>query len=139
MEQGRLAACHAFGVQANSFPNLLPYGIYTIPEISVVGKNEQELTEAEIPYEVGRAVYKEIARGQIVGDQAGLLKILFDPETRKILGVHIIGDGACELIHIGQAVMSLGGTLDYLRDTVFNYPTFAECYKTAAFDGINRL
>ncbi|MAO56331.1 MAG: Si-specific NAD(P)(+) transhydrogenase [Rhodospirillaceae bacterium] len=139
MEQGRLAACHAFGVEANSFPNLLPYGIYTIPEISVVGKNEQELTEAEIPYEVGRAVYKEIARGQIVGDQAGLLKILFDPETRKILGVHIIGDGACELIHIGQAVMSLGGTLDYLRDTVFNYPTFAECYKTAAFDGINRL
>lgn len=139
MEQGRLAACHAFGVEANSFPNLLPYGIYTIPEISVVGKNEQELTEAEVPYEVGRAVYKEIARGQIVGDQAGLLKILFDPETRKILGVHIIGDGACELIHIGQAVMSLGGTLDYLRDTVFNYPTFAECYKTAAFDGINRL
>ena len=139
MEQGRLAACHAFGVEAHSFPDLLPYGIYTIPEISVVGKNEQELTEAGTPYEVGRAAYKEIARGQIVGDQAGLLKLLFDPDTRKLLGVHIIGDGACELIHIGQAVMSLGGTIDYLIDTVFNYPTFAECYKTAAFDGVNRL
>ena len=139
MEQGRLAACHAFGVEAHSFPDLLPYGIYTIPEISVVGKNEQELTEAGTPYEVGRAAYKEIARGQIVGDQAGLLKLLFDPDTRKLLGVHIIGDGACELNHIGQAVMSLGGSIDYLIDTVFNYPTFAECYKTAAFDGVNRL
>ncbi len=139
MEQGRLAACHAFGVEAHSFPDLLPYGIYTIPEISVVGRNEQELTEAGMSYEVGHASYKEIARGQIVGDQAGLLKLLFDPETRKLLGVHIIGDGACELIHIGQAVMSLGGTIDYLIDTVFNYPTFAECYKTAAFDGVNRL
>ena len=139
MEQGRLAACHAFGVEAHSFPDLLPYGIYTIPEISVVSKNEQELTEAGTPYEVGRAAYKEIARGQIVGDQAGLLKLLFDPDTRKLLGVHIIGDGACELNHIGQAVMSLGGSIDYLIDTVFNYPTFAECYKTAAFDGVNRL
>ena len=139
MEQGRLAACHAFGVEAQSFPDLLPYGIYTIPEISVVGKNEQELTEAGITYEVGHAAYREIARGQIVGDQAGQLKLLFDPDSRKLLGVHIIGDGACELIHIGQAVMSLGGTIDYLIDTVFNYPTFAECYKTAAFDGINRL
>lgn len=139
MEQGRLAACHAFGAAAHSFPDLLPYGIYTIPEISVVGRNEQKLTEAGIPYEVGRAAYREIARGQIVGDQAGLLKLIFDPETRKLLGVHIIGDGACELIHIGQAVMSLGGTIDYLIDTVFNYPTFAECYKTAAFDGVNRL
>lgn len=139
MEQGRLAACHAFGVEAHSFPELLPYGIYTIPEISVVGQKEQELTEAGTPYEVGHANYREIARGQIVGDQAGLLKLIFDPDTRKLLGVHIIGDGACELIHIGQAVMSLGGTLDYLVDTVFNYPTFAECYKTAAFDGINRL
>ncbi len=139
MEQGRLAACHAFGAAAHSFPDLLPYGIYTIPEISVVGRNEQELTEAGIPYEVGRAAYREIARGQIVGDQAGLLKLIFDPETRKLLGVHTIGDGACELIHIGQAVMSLGGTIDYLIDTVFNYPTFAECYKTAAFDGVNRL
>lgn len=139
MEQGRLAACHAFGVEAHSFPDLLPYGIYTIPEISVVGKNEQELTEEGIPYEVGHASYREIARGQIVGDQAGLLKLIFDPYSRKLLGVHIIGDGACELIHIGQAVMSLGGSIDYLIDSVFNYPTFAECYKTAAFDGINRL
>ena len=139
MEQGRLAACHAFGVEAHSMPELFPYGIYTIPEIATVGRNEQELTEAEIPYEVGRAAYKEIARGQIVGDQDGLLKLLFDIESRKLLGVHIIGDGACELIHIGQAVLSLGGSIDYFIDTVFNYPTFAECYKTAAFDGINRL
>ena len=139
MEQGRLAACHAFGVEAHSMPELFPYGIYTIPEIATVGRNEQALTEAEIPYEVGRAAYKEIARGQIVGDQDGLLKLLFDIESRKLLGVHIIGDGACELIHIGQAVLSLGGSIDYFIDTVFNYPTFAECYKTAAFDGINRL
>mgnify|MGYP001202020860 FL=1 len=139
MEQGRLAACHAFGVEAQNMPGLFPYGIYTIPEISTVGRNEQELTEAGVPYEVGRAAYKEIARGQIVGDQDGLLKLLFDIESRKLLGVHIIGDGASELIHIGQAVLSLGGSIDYFIDTVFNYPTFAECYKTAAFDGINRL
>ena len=139
MEQGRQAACHAFGVEADSVEEHFPFGIYTIPEISVVGKNEQELTEAGIPYEMGRAAYKEIARGQIIGDETGLLKLLFHIETRKLLGVSILGEGASELVHIGQAVIAMGGTIDYFVDTVFNYPTLAECYKTAAFDGINRL
>jgi len=139
MEQGRLASCHAFGIPANSVPELFPYGIYTIPEISTVGRTEAELTEAGIPYEVGKAHYREIARGQIIGDQSGLLKLIFHLETRKLLAVHIIGSGASELIHIGQAVLAFGGTVDYFVETVFNYPTLAECYKTAAFDGINRL
>lgn len=139
MEQGRLAASHSFGVAAKSMPGLFPYGIYTIPEISTVGRNEAELTEAGIAYEVGKARYNEIARGQIIGDTVGLLKLLFHYETRELLGVHIIGEGASELIHIGQAVLGLGGTVDYFVNTVFNYPTLAECYKTAAFDGLNRL
>jgi NAD(P) transhydrogenase len=139
MEQGRLAACHAFGVKTNHSPELFPYGIYTIPEISTVGKNEEELTQAGIPYEVGKAQYREIARGQIIGDQTGLLKLIFHLETRELLGVHIIGEGASELIHIGQAVMAFKGKIDYFINTVFNYPTLAECYKTAAFDGVNRL
>ena len=139
LEQGRLAACHAFGVEAKSTPALFPYGIYTIPEISYVGKNEEELTQANVPYEMGKASYREIARGQIIGDSIGMLKILFHRETRELLGVHIIGESASELIHIGQAVMSLGGKIDYFVNTVFNYPTLAECYKNAAFDGVNRL
>ena len=139
LEQGRLAACHAFGVPARSVPELFPYGIYTIPEISIVGKNEQELTENGVPYEIGKARYREIARGQIIGDDDGLLKLIFHVNTRKLLGVHIIGEGASELIHIGQAVLAFGGTIDYFISTVFNYPTLAECYKTAAFDGVNRL
>ncbi len=139
MEQGRLAACHAFGVEARSVPERFPYGIYAVPEISMVGKTEEELTEAAIPYEIGKARYKEIARGQILGDVTGLLKLIFHSETRELLGVHIIGEGASELIHIGQAVLSFGGKIDYFIDTVFNYPTLAECYKVAAFDGVNRL
>jgi NAD(P) transhydrogenase len=139
MEQGRLAACHALGVPANSVPELFPYGIYTIPEISTVGRNEEELTEQGIAYEVGKAQYREIARGQIMGDSTGLLKLIFHTETRALLGVHIIGEGASELIHIGQAVLAFSGPIDYFVNTVFNYPTLAECYKTAAFDGINRL
>ncbi len=139
MEQGRLAVCHAFGVKAQSVPERFPYGIYAVPEISMVGKNEEELTEASIPYEIGKARYKEIARGQILGDVTGLLKLIFHSETRQLLGVHIIGEGASELIHIGQAVLSFGGKIDYFIETVFNYPTLAECYKVAAFDGINRL
>ncbi len=139
MEQGRLASCHAFGAPAVSVRNTLPYGIYTIPEISIVGQSEEDLTEAGIPYEVGKASYKEISRGQILGDSIGILKLIFHLETRELLGVAILGEGACELIHIGQAVLSLGGKIDYFVDTVFNYPTLAECYKTAAFDGINRL
>ena len=139
MEQGRVAACHAFGVETKSFTELFPYGIYTIPEISTCGPNEEELTAQGIPYEIGKAQYKEIARGQIIGDQTGLLKLIFHLETRQLLSVHIIGEGASELIHIGQTVMAFGGKIDYFINTVFNYPTLAECYKTAAFDGINRL
>jgi NAD(P) transhydrogenase len=138
-EQGRLAACHAFNKVAHSVPELFPYGIYAIPEVSMVGKNEDELTAAGVPYEFGVARYKEIARGQILGDQTGMMKILFQRESRKVLGVHIIGTGATELIHIGQAVMAFGGTVDYFVTTVFNYPTLAECYKVAALDGINKL
>jgi NAD(P) transhydrogenase len=139
MEQGRLAACHAFGVPARSLPELFPYGIFTVPGISMVGKTEEELTKAGVPYEVGRAHYREIARGQILGDRTGLLKLIFHLETRQLLGVHIIGAEAAELVHIGQAVLALRGPIDYFVDTVFNYPTLAECYKTAAFDGIGRL
>ena len=140
MEQGRIAAERAFGessVQSN--PSFYPYGIYTIPEISFIGKTEEQLTEEDVPYEVGVAYYREIARGQIRGDTTGRLKLIFHRETREILGVHIIGEGAAELVHIGQAVMVLNGTVDYFIDTVFNYPTLAECYKAAAFNGVNRL
>lgn len=139
MEQGRLAACHAFGVEAKSVPELFPYGIYTIPEISMVGKTEEDLTKEGVPYEIGKARYKEIARGQIIGDQTGLLKLIFHARTRDLLGVHIIGEGASELIHIGQAVLTYNGKIDYFVKTVFNYPTLAECYKVAAFDGMNRI
>jgi NAD(P) transhydrogenase len=139
MEQGRLATCHAFGIRATSIPGLFPYGIYAIPEISMVGRTEQELTEAGMPYEVGKAYYREIARGAIIGDSTGLLKLIFELDTHALLGVHIIGEGASELIHIGQAVLSLGAPIEYFINTVFNYPTLAECYKTAAFNGINRL
>jgi NAD(P) transhydrogenase len=140
MEQGRIAVARAFGNEhVVSNPSYYPYGIYTIPEISFIGKTEEQLTDEDVPYEVGVAYYREIARGQIRGDTTGRLKIVFHRETRHLLGVHIIGEGASELLHIGQAVMSLGGTLDYFIDTVFNYPTLAECYKAAAFNGINRL
>jgi NAD(P) transhydrogenase len=139
MEQGRLAACQAFGIDTSSVPELFPYGVYTIPEISMVGRTEQELTADGVPYEVGKAQYREIARGQIIGDSRGLLKLLFHLDTRQLLGVHIIGAGASELVHIGQAVLAFGGDLNYFLNTVFNYPTLAECYKTAALDAANRL
>ncbi len=139
MEQGRLAACYAFNVPAKSDPGTYPYGIYTIPEISFVGKTEEQLTDEDVPYEVGLAYYREIARGQIRGDTTGRLKLIFHRETREILGVHIIGEGASELLHIGQAVFTLKGTVDYFINTVFNYPTLAECYKAAAFNGLNKL
>jgi NAD(P) transhydrogenase len=139
MEQGRVAAGRAFGVPLTSSPDHYPYGIYTIPEISFIGKTEEQLTDEDVPYEVGVAYYREIARGQIRGDTTGRLKLIFHRETRLILGVHIIGEGASELLHIGQAVMILGGTLDYFIETVFNYPTLAECYKAAAFNGLNKL
>jgi NAD(P) transhydrogenase len=139
MEQGRLASCHMFGLACESRPHTIPYGIYTIPEISMVGKNEQELTEAKVPYEIGIAKFEELAKGQMLGLDAGLLKILFDPKTRKLLGVHVFGERATEIIHVGQAVLAYGGTIDYFRDTVFNYPTMAEAYKVAGLDGLNRL
>jgi NAD(P) transhydrogenase len=139
MEQGRLATSHMFGGQLAESPPLLPYGIYTIPEVSMIGRNEQELTHDKVPYEVGSARFEELARGNMIGDTSGLLKLLFHAETLEILGVHILGDGACELIHIGQTAMALGGSVEFLRDTVFNYPTLAEAYKVAALDGLNRL
>ncbi|WP_447972767.1 Si-specific NAD(P)(+) transhydrogenase [Nitrospira sp. Kam-Ns4a] len=139
MQQGRHAACHAFGIPCRTETQLLPYGIYSIPEISMVGPSEDELTRAGIPYEVGVARYREIARGQLIGDQTGMLKLLFHLKTRELLAVHAIGEGATELIHIGQAVIAFKGRIDYFVDTVFNYPTLAECYKVAALAGINRL
>jgi len=140
MEQGRIAAARAFDDKATtSNPSFYPYGIYTIPEISFIGKTEEQLTEEDVPYEVGMAYYRESARGQIRGDTTGRLKLVFHRDTRKILGVHIIGEGASELVHIGQAVMTFDGTIEYFVDTVFNYPTLAECYKVAAFNGLGRL
>ena len=139
MQQGRHAACHAFGQEDRTDTALLPYGIYSIPEISMVGRNEEELGKASIPFAAGRARYGEIARGQLIGDETGMLKLLFHRQTREVLGVHAIGEGATELIHIGQAVMAYRGKIDYFIDTVFNYPTLAECYKVAALDGVNRL
>ncbi len=140
MEQGRIAAARAFGDETVlSNPSYYPYGIYTIPEISFIGKTEEQLTEEDVPYEVGVAYYREIARGQIRGDTTGRLKLIFNRENHSILGVHVIGEGASELLHIGQAVMALGGTIEYFVDTVFNYPTLAECYKVAAFNGLNRV
>jgi NAD(P) transhydrogenase len=138
MEQGRLAACHMFHQMAEPAGALFPYGIYAIPEISMVGQTEQALTTAKTPYEVGIARYREVARGQLIGDPHGLLKLLFHPQSRRLLGVHAIGTGATELIHIGQAVMASGMPIDYFVDTVFNYPTLAECYKIAAADGLRR-
>jgi NAD(P) transhydrogenase len=139
MEQGRIAAANAFGMPIHSDPAHYPYGIYTIPEISFIGKTEEQLTEAGVPYEVGIAYFREIARGQIRGDTTGRLKLIFRPDSKEILGVHVIGEGASELLHIGQAVFALKGTVEYFVDTVFNYPTLAECYKTAAFNGLNKL
>lgn len=139
MQQGRHAACHAFGIPCTTQSELMPYGIYSIPEISMVGRNEDDLTKNGIPYAVGIARYREIARGQIIGDDIGMLKLLFHNKTRELLGVHAIGDGATELIHIGQTVMAYHGQIDYFMDTVFNYPTLAECYRVAALDGINQL
>ncbi len=139
MEQGRLASCHMFGAPSEHIPSLFPYGIYTIPEISMVGQNEETLTANKVPYEVGIAKYNELAKSMMLGDESGMLKLLFDRNTRKLLGVHVIGQRATEIIHIGQAVLYYGGTVEYFRDTVFNYPTLAEAYKVAALDGVNKL
>lgn len=140
MEQGRRAICHALGCsQGNYNTNLFPFGIYAVPEISMVGKTEQELTEEGIPYEAGIASYKEIARGQLLGDDFGMLKLLIHQDDHRILGAHCIGTGATELIHIAQAVMAFEGTADYFIHNVFNFPTLAEAYKVAAYNGLNKL
>ncbi|MBV1855284.1 Si-specific NAD(P)(+) transhydrogenase [Catellatospora tritici] len=139
MEQGRLAAHHACGEPVGPIAALQPIGIYSIPEISYVGRTEDELTDNRIPFEVGVSRYRELARGQIIGDSHGMLKILVSPEDRKLLGVHVFGTGATELLHIGQSVMGCGGTVDYLVDAVFNYPTLAESYKVAALDATNKM
>ena len=139
MEQGRIAMSNALNKPVSSNPSYYPFGIYTIPEISFIGKTEEQLTDEDVPYEVGVAYYREIARGQIRGDTTGRLKLIFHRETLELLGVHIIGEGASELLHIGQAVLILKGKVDYFVDTVFNYPTLAECYKAAAFNGLNKL
>lgn len=138
-EQGRLAACYAFGVEMEPMAEHFPIGIYALPEISMVGPTEEELTAKRIPYETGVARYREIARGQILGDDSGLLKMLFHRVDRRLLAVHVIGTGATELVHIGQAVIGTNGGLDYFLKTVFNYPTLAECYKVAALDAYNKL
>ncbi len=138
-EQGRLAACHMFGMLAQPMGGHFPIGIYSIPEISMVGQTEEELTKAKIPYETGIARFSEIARGQISGDDSGMFKMIFGREDGRLLGVHCIGSGATELIHIGQAVIGLGGGLDYFLNTVFNYPTLAECYKVAAYNAANKI
>ncbi|MEV8391575.1 MULTISPECIES: Si-specific NAD(P)(+) transhydrogenase [unclassified Streptomyces] len=139
MEQGRAAAYHACDEPVNPMHHLQPIGIYTIPEISFVGRTEDQLTKERVPFEVGVSRYRELARGQIVGDAHGVLKLLVSPEDRRLLGVHCFGSGATELIHIGQAVMGCGGTVDYLVDAVFNYPTLAESYKVAALDVTNKI
>ncbi|TWT38109.1 Soluble pyridine nucleotide transhydrogenase [Posidoniimonas corsicana] len=141
MEQGRRAICHAFGVcdVRNYNTELFPFGIYAVPEISMVGRTEEELTRDGIPYEAGIAQYREIARCQLLGDDQGMLKMLIHQDSHKLLGVHIIGTGATELVHIGQAVMALDGTAEFFVDNVFNFPTLAECYKVAAYNGLNKL
>jgi NAD(P) transhydrogenase len=139
MEQGRLAAYHAFDEPTTAIAGSMPIGIYTIPEISYVGRTEAELTAQSVPYEVGISRYRELARGQICGDSTGMLKLLVSPVDRKLLGVHLFGTGATEIVHIGQAVMGCAGTVDYLLNAVFNYPTLAEAYKVAALDVTNKL
>jgi NAD(P) transhydrogenase len=140
MEQGRRAVCHAFDRDVGNYnTQLFPYGIYAVPEISMVGKTEEQLTEEGIPYEAGIAGYREIARGKILGDDQGMLKMLIHQETHKILGVHIMGTNATELVHIGQAVMALDGGAEFFINNVFNFPTLAECYKVAAYNGLNKL
>ncbi|QDU71814.1 Si-specific NAD(P)(+) transhydrogenase [Mucisphaera calidilacus] len=140
MEQGRRAMCHALGTEIENWnTELFPYGIYGVPEISMVGKTEEQLTDEGIPYEAGIASYKEIARGQLLGDEFGMLKVLIHQENHTILGVHAIGSGATEIIHIGQAVMAHGGKAEYFINNVFNFPTLAEAYKVAAYNGLNKL
>ncbi len=139
MEQGRIAALHAFGEPIETLPELVPTGVYAIPEIAMVGQTEEQLTDAAIPYVIGVARWSELARGLMTGDEDGMLKLLVSPTNRQLLGVHVIGTGATDLVHIGQAVMGGDSTIDFLVTAVFNYPTFAESYKVAALDASNRI
>jgi len=139
MEQGRVAACHAFGLEPPPPPEFFPYGIYSVPEISTVGMTEEEVRKREIPYECGIARFRETSRGHIMGLNTGMMKMIFSTRTRRLLGVHIVGEGATELIHIGQAVLNLKGTIDYFIENTFNYPTLAEAYKIAGLDAWNRM
>jgi NAD(P) transhydrogenase len=139
MEQGRIAACHAFNVAMPPAPDYFPYGIYSVPEISTVGMSEEEVRRRGIPYECGIARFRETSRGHIMGLSNGMMKMIFSIKTRRLLGVHIVGEGATELVHIGQAVLNLHGTLDYFIENTFNYPTLAEAYKIAALDAWNRM
>ena len=139
MEQGRVAACHAFGLAPPPPPEFFPYGIYSVPEISTVGLTEEEVRKREIPYECGIARFRETSRGHIMGLNSGMMKMIFALETRRLLGVHIVGEGATELIHIGQAVLNLKGTIDFFIENTFNYPTLAEAYKIAGLDAWNRM
>jgi NAD(P) transhydrogenase len=139
MEQGRIAACHASGIPAPPAPEFFPYGIYSVPEISTVGMTEEEVRTRNIPYECGIARFRETSRGHIMGLNQGMMKMIFSIKTRRLLGVHIVGEGATELVHIGQAVLNLKGTLDYFIENTFNYPTLAEAYKIAALDAWNRM
>jgi len=139
MEQGRVAACHALGMEPLAPPEFFPYGIYAVPEISTIGMTEEDARKRAIPYECGVARFRETSRGHIMGLASGFMKMIFSAETRRLLGVHIVGEGATELIHIGQAVLNLEGTLDYFVENTFNYPTLAEAYKVAALDAWNRM
>jgi NAD(P) transhydrogenase len=139
MEQGRVAACHAFGVPLPPPPETFPYGIYSVPEISTVGQSEEQVRESGVSYEVGIARFRETSRGHIMGVDSGFLKLIFALDTRRLLGAHIVGEGATELIHIGQAVINLGGTVDFFVNNTFNYPTLAEAYKIAGLDAWNRM
>ena len=140
MEQARVAVCHAFGfTYKRQMSHLLPYGIYTIPEVSCVGLSEEDATKAGTAFVVGRAFYRDNARGKIIGDKDGVVKLMFDLSTRKLIGCHCIGDRASELVHIGQVMISLGGTVDTLIETVFNYPTLSELFKYAAYDALGAL
>jgi len=139
MEQGRVAACHALGIDAHAPPEFFPYGIYSVPEISTTGLTEEEVREKGIPYEIGIARFRETSRGHIMGLNSGMMKMIFSTRTKRLLGVHILGEGATELIHIGQAVLNLKGTIDYFIQNTFNYPTLAEAYKIAGLDAWNRM
>lgn len=139
MEQGRVAACHAFGRHLAAPPQTFPYGIYAVPEISTVGLTEEEVKASGKAYECGIARFKETSRGHIMGVNSGFLKLVFALDTRRLLGAHIVGEGATELIHIGQAVINLCGTVDYFVENTFNYPTLAEAYKIAGLDAWNRM